>query len=366
MDAMRNDDAAEATSRGAISPRHRPTAVCRTLAAIEKRLHPALLAALFLLFTAADAQANPPLRLFRIGTGGATGVYYPVGKLIALGLTGDQAAGGAHFEENRGIPGYIGVAQHSAGSVENVRAVIRGDIEAGLVQADVAAMASRGEQHFRLEPAPSLRAIASLYPEKLQIVTRADAAIGRIQDFKGKRISIDEPGSGTLAVMQIVLAAHGLHETDFSAVYLKPVFTLEKMIRGDLDGFTMMAGVPMAAVSQLAPVELFMVPVDPEAAARIHAQTAYLVPGTIPKGVYPGVGDTPTLEVYALMVVAASCDPELVYRATRCLWSARTARLLEQGHPQGAVITLDNALKGISIPLHEGAERFYRENGRLP
>ncbi len=344
----------------------RRVAVFHSVLAIGKRLLPALLATLGLLCMAADAPATRPIKLFRIGTGGATGVYYPLGKLIALGLTGEKSAGGDRFDENRGIPGYIGVAQNSAGSVENVRAIVRGDIEAGLVQADVAAMAHRGENVFSAEPARSLRAVASLYPEKLQIVTRADAAIRRIADFKGKRISIDEPGSGTLAVMEVVLAEHGLRESDFSPVYLKPVFTLEKTLRGELDGFAMMAGVPMEAVAQLSAVELFMVPVDPAAAARIHARTPYLVPGIIPGGTYPGIAATPTLEVFAMLVVDASRDQELVYRVTRCLWSERTGSLLKAGHPQGVAISLDNALRGVSIPLHPGAERFYREIGRLP
>jgi hypothetical protein len=67
-----------------------------------------------------------------------------------------------------------------------------------------------------------------------------------------------------------------------------------------------------------------------------------------------------------MLVVDASRDQELVYRVTRCLWSERTGSLLKAGHPQGAAISLDNALKGVSIPLHPGAERFYREIGRLP
>jgi hypothetical protein len=347
-------------------PLRRPVVVSLAVFTGGKGLLQALLATLLLLFIAADARANQAVRLFRIGTGGATGVYHPLGKLIALGLTGDRSAAEDLFDENHGIPGYIGVAQNSAGSVDNVRGIVRGDIEAGFVQADVAAMAFRGEKSFSGEPARSLRAIASLYPEKLQIVTRADAAIRRIEDFKGKHISIDEPGSGTLAVMKVVLAQYGLRESDFSPVYLKPVFTLEKMLRGDLHGFAMMGGVPMEAVMQLSSVALFMVPVAPEAAARIHAQVPYLVPAIIPKGTYPGIDETPTVEVYALLAVDASCDTELVYRATRCLWSDRVGRLLQEGHPQGAAISLENALKGVSIPLHEGAERLYREVGRLP
>jgi TRAP transporter TAXI family solute receptor len=309
-------------------------------------------------------RAEETLRLFRLGTGGLTGVYYPIGQSLARGLT---AAAGEHSsapEGESGIPGYIGVAQISSGSVENARAVTRGDIEAGLVQADVAAQAYAGKAAFAGEAtARSIRAVASLYPERLQIVTRRDAGIRSIGDFRGRRISIDEVGSGTLAVMRIVLAAHGMTEADFSPVYLKPMFTQEKMSRGDVQGFAMMAGTPMEAFTRLSAVGLYLVPIPPAIAARIHAQFPYLVPAVIPAGVYADIPATPTLQVHALLVVRAALDEDLVYRATAALWSRRTAALLAAGHPQGRSIAPASALTGVSIPLHPGAERFYRRIG---
>ncbi len=312
-------------------------------------------------------SAEKVVRLFRIGTGGSTGVYYPVGRLIATGLTGAEASTGDPADGEHGIPGFIGVAQNSAGSVENTRAVTRGEIEAGLVQADVAAQAHGGEKVFSGDAAGrSIRALASLYPEKLQIVTRFDAGIRSVTDFKGKRISIDEIGSGTLAVMQAVLTAYGLTEADFSPVYLKPAFTRDKMIRGEVLGFAMMAGVPMDAVTQLSDIKISLVPIAPDVAARIQRQIPYLVPGIIPRGVYPGIDETPTIEVYALLVVDDSMDEQLAYRATASLWSQRTRRLLREGHRQGGAIALETALKGVPIPLHKGAQRYYREKGLLP
>ena len=307
--------------------------------------------------------AGPPYclaqsHLFRIGTGGRTGVYYPIGKLIARGLTG---AG------HQGIPGYIGVAQNSAGSVENVRTVVSGKTEAGLVQADVAVRAYRGEQVFAQDQGTSaVRAVASLYPEKLQIVVRRDAGVGRFEDLRGKRISIDEIGSGTLAVMRTVLAAHKMTEQDLRPVYLKPVFTYDKMVSGALQGFVMMAGYPMEAVTQLAPTGIMLVPVRPAIARAIEQRHPYLVPGEIPAGVYGGVPAIPTIQVHALLVVSAALDAQLVYRVTAALWSEHTLNLLKTGHPQGQAILLTTALKGIPIPLHPGAAKFYREKGLLP
>ena len=127
----------------------------------------------------------------------------------------------------------------------------------------------------------------------------------------------------------------------------------------------MMAGAPMDAVLQLIDVGLFFVPVNPNMASRISSQYPYLVPGKIPANVYPGVPDTPTLQVHALLVVGSTLSDDIVYQMTAALWSDRTRSLLENGHPQGKAITIDTALDGISIPLHPGAERYYREKGML-
>ncbi|MBU1696210.1 MAG: TAXI family TRAP transporter solute-binding subunit, partial [Proteobacteria bacterium] len=204
-------------------------------------------------------------------------------------------------------------------------------------------------------------AIASLYPEKFQIVTRRDAKVQSVNDLRGKHISIDEIGSGTLAVLRIVLETHGLNEKDLKPVYLKPVFTQDKIVSGELQGFVMMAGVPMEAVTQLLSTGISLVPIAPNMASLIEAKYPYLVPGKISAGIYPGIPDTPTIQVHALMVVNKTMDEELVYKITAALWSEQTLSMLKAGHLQGKSITPDTALAGISIPLHPGAKKYYQK-----
>jgi len=303
------------------------------------------------------------LHLIRIGTGGRTGVYYPIGKMIAQGLTSNESDRKFDNSGEKGVPGFIGVAQNSAGSIDNVREVTAGEIEAGLVQADVAAWAYQGEGVFKGdEQVRTVRAIASLYPEKFQIVVRRDAKIHKFADLRGKRISIDEIGSGTLAVMRTALGAHQMTENDLLPVYLKPVFTHDKMIRGELQGFVMMAGAPMEAVNQLLNVGISLVPISPQVASKIEASYPYLVPGNIPANVYPGIPEISTIQVHALMVVNEAMDETLVYQITAALWSQRTLSMLKQGHPQGKSITPETALLGVSIPFHPGAKKYYQEN----
>ena len=303
------------------------------------------------------------LNFIRIGTGGLTGVYYPIGKIIAHGLTGHESKGLSQDQGEYGISGFIGVAQNSAGSIDNVHGVVSGEIEAGLVQADVAFRAYHNQNVFKgNKRSTSVRAIASLYPEKFQIVTRQDAQIQSFFDLKGKRISLDESGSGTLAVMRIVFEAHGMTEEDLFPVYLKPVFTHEKMISGELQGFVMMAGTPMKAISKLLDVGISLVSISPKIASSIQIKYPYLVPGRIPANTYPGIPETSTIQVHALLVVHESMDDHLVYQITESLWSQRTLSMLRKEHTRGESITPQSALKGLSIPLHPGAKKYYHEH----
>ncbi len=324
------------------------------------KLFPCIFAVLTFFFCSlgsfSEGNALQPLR---IGTGGSTGVYYPIGKLIASGLTVAAQDGGSP------LAGIIGVAQNSAGSIDNVRALAAGEIEAALVQADVAGNAVRGERDFKdLPAAANIRVIASLYAEKFQLAVRKDAGIASFHELRGKSISVDELGSGTNATMKIVLEAHGLTENDLRPQYLKPVFTEQKMKSGELQGFAIMAGAPNTAVTKLADTGLYLLPIEPAIATAIHRQHSHLVPGKIAGGVYPGILETPTLEVYALFVVNGQMSDEVAYAVTKALFSETTLKLLAEGHPLGREIGLGSAQHGLSAPLHPGAARYYLESTR--
>ncbi|MCP4552753.1 MAG: TAXI family TRAP transporter solute-binding subunit [Bacteroidetes bacterium] len=333
-------------------------------AGIKKQCVAIMLLMLMVALPSFSAAEN--LRLLRIGTGGKTGVYYPIGKIIAQGMTMDEPTEGKSVSGENGIPGYIGVAQNSAGSIENILKIATGEIEVGLVQADVAVSAFKAEGVFKgNDRASRIRAIASLYPEKFQIVVRSDKNILTFDDLRGKRISIDEIGSGTLAVMRIVLWAHGMTDNDLLPVYLKPVFTHDKIMSGDLHGFVMMGGAPMAAVSQLSKIGITFVPISSKAAAQIQEKYSYLVPGTIPAETYKDIPEITTIQVHAVLAVSDRMDEKLAYQLTAALWSQRTLSMLKTGHPQGKAITRKTALTSISIPLHPGAKKYYRENANL-
>ncbi len=307
------------------------------------------------------------MRFFRIGTGGVAGTYYPIGGLIADIISSPPGARPCDKGGSCGVPGLVAIAQSSNGSVANVNGIKSGDLESGFVQSDVAYWAYNGTGIFEGKgKVDNLRAIASLYPETIHIVTRKGAGISSVRDLKGKRVSLDEPGSGTLVDARIILQAFGLSEADIQPEYIKSGPAVGKIRDNQLDAFVIVAGYPTGSVVELASsVGCDLVPVDGPEVDALLQKYQFFAKDVIPAGVYEGIGETPTISVGAQWVVGAEVDEELVYGITKALWSPTARQLLDHGHAKGKSITLATALDGIGIPLHPGAERYYREVGLL-
>ncbi|NIW86867.1 MAG: TAXI family TRAP transporter solute-binding subunit [Gammaproteobacteria bacterium] len=327
---------------------------------------PALTLAVALGVASASHAFETAHTLFRIGTAGQQGTYYPIGTLIADAISGGSPPCPPSGE--CGVPGLLAVAQLSNGSVSNVKAITAGAIEAGLVQADVAYWAYTGTEIFADQGNhPELRAVASLYPESVHLVTRSGSALRSVAALAGRRVSLDEPGSGTLVDARLVLDAYGLAESQLKPVYLKPQFAAELLVEGKLDAFFIVGGYPAKSVLRLAAgTGAGLIPIDGAPARRATQMNPFFAPGSIPAGTYPRIPETSTLQVGAQLLVNAKLDEGLVYRITKSLWSTRTLQRLSEGHPKGDAIRLQNAVSGVAVPLHPGAARFYREAGVLP
>ncbi len=290
----------------------------------------------------------------RIGTGGTTGTYYPVGGLVAQLVS---------------QPGKILVtAQASNGSLGNVIGVANGSLESGFSQADVASWAYTGTGIFTDKPRLSgLRLIANLYPENIHIVVKKGTGIKTVADLKGKRVALDEAGSGTLISAKQVLSAYGLKESDIQAEYIKPGLASERLRTGALDAFFLTAGAPAQAITDLANsgFALELLAIDGPAATHLRALSPFLQTDTIAANTYSGAAAVQTLAVGAQWVTSDKVSAELIYEVTQSLFNPATQRALAGGHAKGRLITLDRAMQGAGIPLHPGAERYYREAGVL-
>ena len=305
-------------------------------------------------FAWAQSQA-----FFRIGTGGTSGTYYPIGGLIANAISG----GG----EDKGVPGLVATAVSSNGSVANINAIQNGSMESGFSQSDVAYWAHSGTGLYEGKgKVEDLRVIATLYPETIHLVARKDAGITSVADLKGKRVSIDEPGSGTIVDAQIVLAAFGLTEDDIDAEHLKPGPAGDRLRDGALDAYFFVGGYPAGAISELATSSgISLVPISGPEVDKMLEEYEFFAKDTVPADIYADVGETQTISVAAQWVTSAKQPEELVYNITKVMWNDATRVALDTGHAKGKLITLENATTGLGIPLHPGAERFYKEAGVL-
>jgi hypothetical protein len=309
--------------------------------------------------------AAQAMRFFRIGTGSVGGTYFPIGSLLASAVSNPPGSRGCERGGSCGVPGLIAVAQSTEGSVANVRGIVGGSLESGLCQADVAYWAYHGEAVFEeAEPMAELRAIANLYPEAMQLVVRVDSGIRSVRDLKGKRISLDQEGSGTLVDAKLVLQAYELSPDDLEAVYVSSGVAVELIRKGEIDGFFIVAGTPTAAIADLAETTAIqLVPISGEEAEAIESAWPFFSHTTVDAGVYRGVLGVRTLSVGAQWLVSARLEPELVQGITAAVWHANTRKLLDTGHPKGQLITLETALSGLGVPLHEGALAYYLSRG---
>jgi TRAP transporter TAXI family solute receptor len=322
------------------------------------------LGALCLLLGLAQAQE---LRFFRIGTGSISGTYYPIGGLIADIISSPVGTPCAE-PGSCGVPGLIGVAQTSAGSVANIEAMEKGELESGFAQSDVAYGAHTGTGVYAGKPpATRIRALANLYPESIHLVVRADAPIEKVQDLKGKRVSLDSEGSGSRVDAILVLRAFGIGIDDLDALDAGPSEAVDLMQAGKLDAFFLVAGYPAAAIAELArDREVRLLPlVGPEITALVQ-EFPFFSYDMIPFGTYENLPATETLAVGAQWLVRADLPDDLVYDITKALWRPQAREMLDLGHPKGRDIKLEAALDGVAIPLHPGAERYYHEVGLKP
>jgi TRAP transporter TAXI family solute receptor len=241
-------------------------------------------------------------------------------------------------------------------------------MESGFSQSDVATWAFTGTGSFEGKPkVGDLRMIANLYPESIHLVAKKGSGIKTVADLKGKRVALDEPGSGTLIDARLVLAAFGVKESDIKPEYIKPNQAGDKLKDGSLDAFFFVGGAPAGAIAELASsgTGIELVPIAGPQADALRKSNPFFAVDHIPAGTYKDTAAVETLAVGAQWVTSAKADNETVYQITEALFSDATQKTLQAGHAKGKYITKENAVKGVGIPFHPGAERFYKEAGLI-
>ncbi len=314
-----------------------------------------------------STAAAQDLTFFTIGTGGTSFTYYPVGGVIANAISKPPGSRECGEGGSCGVDGLIASAVSSRGSVDNINAIMSGLRNSGFAQSDVAYWAYTGTGTMEGNaPATELRTIAALFEEHIHLVALEGSDINSVADLKGKRVSVDEPGSGTYVDAGLILGAFGMSFDDIQEENLKGSAATEALRNGKVDALFIVAGYPTGALVELASAaDMKLVSIEGDGVEKLTSEFGFFSSSAIPADAYEGVGEAATVAVGAQWYTHAREDDELIYNITKALWNKESRRLLDVGHAKGSTITAESALAGIGVPLHPGAERFYKEAGLL-
>lgn len=284
-------------------------------------------------------------------TGGTSGVYYPIGVAIS------QLYG--QIDDARPS------VQATKASVENLNLLQAGRGELAFALGDSVADAWNGVEDAGFKaPLERLRAIAGTYRNYIQVVASEESGIKTLEDLKGKRISVGAPKSGTELNARAIFAAAGLSYEDMRRVEFLPYAESVELIKNrQLDATLQSSGLGMAAIRDLAStMPVTFVAISEEVVQKIN-NPAYQ-PGVIPAGTYDGQEeDVPTVGITNILVSHDKVPEDVAYQMTKLIFDNLDA--LGNAHAAAKAIKLEAAAGNLPIPLHPGAERFYREAGVL-
>jgi len=299
-------------------------------------------------------SAHSADKFITVGTGGIVGVYYPLGGAICR-----------FVNAGRKDHGYRCTVESTGGSVFNINAVMSGDMDIGFAQSDTQFYALNGQGPFK-EKQPKLRALFSVYPELFTLVTRQDANIKSFADLKGKRVNIGDPGSGTRATTELVMAASGIRKEDLRlATELKFVEMAPALCDNKIDAFTFVAGHPNAIFQEAAAsCASSIASVSGPGIDKLVKDSPFYAKANVPGKMYKGT-DNPQLSFGVLATVVASTDlpDQTAYIVTKAVFDNFDD--FRKLHPAVANITKEQMLEGNTVPFHPGALKYFREKGLL-
>jgi uncharacterized protein len=304
---------------------------------------------------AAAPAAFAQQKFITVGTGGVTGVYYAAGGAICRLVNKDRAKHGIRCS-----------VESTGGSVFNINTLKAGELDLGFAQSDVHFNATKGVSQFKDAGAyGDLRAVFSVHPEPFTVVARKEAAVKSFNDFKGKRFNVGNPGSGTRASAEEMLAAMGWKLSDFSlAAELKADEHGPALCDGKIDGFYYAVGHPSANIQDpTTSCGAQLVGLTGAAVDKLVAEKPYYAKATIPGGLYPNnPNPTQTYGVLATVVASSKAPADTVYQVVKAVFDNFDE--FKRLHPALANLKPENMVKdGLSAPLHEGAARYYKEKG---
>ncbi len=318
------------------------------------QLNKVLLIVLLILFLSgcqtnsdADLSTYDQKRVITIATGGNTGPYFAIADEMAV-----------LFDNN--ISEISTSVQSTGGGVENIQLLLEKNAELGLVMADTASLAYEGKLAIRQKNEKELRAIAALYPNYVHIITLKNSEIDSVEDLIGKRVGVGDVGSGTEVNALTILQAFGINYEDIEEYYLSYKESVIELKNGKIDAAFLTSGLPNAMVMELVKTnEVTFIPVAKEKVEEIATEFPYYSGGYIPRNTYLNDTSIPTAVITNILLTREDMAEDLVYDMTKVIF--HHIERLHQAHHAAADIRLETAQKGLTLPLHPGAKRFYEE-----
>jgi TRAP transporter TAXI family solute receptor len=279
-------------------------------------------------------------------TGGTGGTYYPLG--------------GSFAEIIKDATGIDANAETSGASAENMTTLKNGDAEIAFSQTDIASYAVDGKLMFENNKVDNVQAIATLYPETIQIVTTKESGITSVEDLKGKKVSVGAPGSGTVANAEQILEVHGMTFDDIAKQDLSFDESTQGIQDGTIDAAFVTAGTPTGAVESLGATEdVVIVPIEQDKIDAMIKKYPFYVKEEIPSGTYGLEAAVTTVAVQAMLVASSDLSESVVYDITKAIFE----NLDKVTHAKGKLIKVENALNGVGIDVHPGAQKYFDEKG---
>lgn len=300
----------------------------------------------------AAGAAHAQQQFVTVLTGGTSGVYYPLGVALSK-VYGDN------------IPNVRASVQSTKASAENLNLLQAGRGEVAFSLGDAVSDAWKGNEEAGFKSKlDKLRGLAGIYNNYIQIVASADSGIKSLADLKGKRVSVGAPRSGTELNARAIFRGAGLSYSDLGKVEYLPFGESVELIKNrQLDATLQSAGLGVASIRDLAnSVNIVVIPVPADVVASI-GNAAYQ-PAVIPANTYQGqTADVPTAAIRNILVTHSGVPEDVVYQMTKSMFEHLDQ--LTAAHAAAKAIKAEGAADGLPLPLHPGAERYYREAGLL-
>lgn len=301
---------------------------------------------------AKPAEIDKSSVFITVASGPTSGLYYPIGGGFGSVIANDI--------------GFRSSVQSTGASVENINLILNKKAEIAIVMSDAVLQAYQAFGAFEgQEPKKDLRGLMSLYPNYVQLVTLESTGIKSFADLKGKRVGVGAPNSGVEVNARLMFEAHGMSYDDIRPDYLNYGEAIDQMRNGLVDAAFVTSGIPNATVMDLGTTnKIRIIPIEGEGMKTLQSKYPFFTSSIIPAGTYGNAADINTATIMNILIVQKDLSDEVVYMMTKGFFE-NISKIQDTHSAAKKHINMETALDGMVVPLHPGAERYYKEVGKL-